>query len=665
MGRALAYHMSSLISVRVVAARGFSIRSQQSVCCSPAGDIVLDTVPRAALTEELLALVSAQGVAPAAYLRVGFVDPDESELSLGARAYELFGISVSEMMKKHYDIKHHWPLFNRALTIYYRDSSAGDLPTEQEMTGPGGLLHYSSKQHCELHGVQLRGDDHTRYREWKYSCRRGPGVHGESCGSREVETGYGTDVETAGPVDKTSAGSREQLVEARRSYVHSELCGPGPEPDPAVRRVVEFNSAPSVLTDTQTGAEFRVKLAGDLNFDYLVSYCTRAELTGKGGLPHRSSWGSVNPVLLMDDSCLVQDKRPTYVVTSRANLSQLNPDKGLCYNEVFLPGRPVSRLNLDIDLNCCSIHHKHLSAKGDKQSSFKLGRLLAISLISAIADTLNSMCSSTNNPVHYEDVGKVAVYMRESTKLKLSFRTLWYLPVELCSTSGIDAYHSLVKTLALRALCYELLSHPASGSPTLSACGMCNIVQTKATVRKVGFGSESLLVSSSSAARESAVDVGPYSTRKCVRLPNCHKRELRGTAAFEYVATFNARYPEPQCESPGSVSIGLSSNRIMPDVTSLGPGFDNTICSEGAPIRPFGGACNSEGVIDAQAALQRRWGVPTTVTRLNSGISVVRATRVSKHKCPIHNKVHEKAPLGAFVMGNGRLKYHCFVKKTS
>ena len=664
-GRALASHMNSLISVKVVALRAFSIRSQQSVCCSLGRDIVFDVIPQAALTKELTALVLTQGIAPGRYLRLGFVDPEDPELSLGMRTHELFGASVAEMMDRRYDIKHHWPLFSHALTLYYESSSAGDLPREQEIIESGGLLDHSSQQHLKLHNVQLEGEDHSRYCQWMYSSQpalRVPRVCSNAIHVVQEETEDEIDIETTDSSDGTI--THQEFAEDWCSYGHYNFGESCPEPDPVVQKIFEFNSAPSVLTDTQMGAEYSVKLVGDVDFDYLISYCTKADVMGKGGLPHRSSWGSVNPVLLMNDSCLVQEKKPTYVITSRANLSQVNSDKELCYNEVFLPGRPVSRLNLDIDLKCCAVHHKHLSVNGDEQSTFKLGRLIAISLISAITDVLNSMRSSLHSPLHYEDVGKVAVYVRKSNKLKLSLRMLWYLPVELCSLSGINAYHSLVKKLACRSLCYELLSYPITNNPMLSMCSMCNIVQTRATVRKTDFGSKSLLISSPKMNRESAVDVGPYSTRKCVRLPNCHKREVHGTGAFKYIATFNKKYPEMHSEGPDAVSVGLSSNRILPDVTSLGPGFDNVICgSEGAPARLSAGAQNSEQVCKAQTALEKQWGVPTRVSKLKSGLSIVRAKHNSKHKCPVHNKVHTSAPLGAFVMHDGLLKYHCFVKK--
>ena len=665
-GRVLASHMSSLTPVRVVAMRALSIRGQQCVCCLPGEDIVLDIVPEAALTKELIALVSTQGIAAVRYLRLGFVDPEDPELSLGVRTHELFGASVVEMMNRRYDIKHHWPLFSRALTIYYQELSAGDLPGEHEMIGSGGLLHHSSKQHCKLHEVQLEGEDHRQYYKWKYSSQTALSVHRATSNTSGAQEEAEGEVDLSGretvDSDNETSTHQEESAEECCSYGYSNTHGSGPALDPEVQKIAIFNSAPSVLTDTQMGAEYKVKLVGDVDFNYLVSYCTGADVTGRGGLPHRSSWGSVNPVLLMDDSCLRQEKKPTYIVTSRANLSQVSPDKGMCYNEVFLPGRPVSRLNLDLDLKCCSVHHKHLSVRGDEQSTFKLSRLIVISLISAITDVLNSMCSSRHSTLSYEDVGKVAVYVRESEKLKMSFRMLWYLPVELCSFSDINAYHNLIKKLVSRALCYELLSYPMTNNTTLLMCGMCNIVKTKARVRKIEFGSESLLVSSPKMSRESAVDSGPYSIRKCVRLPNCHKRKLEGTAAFKYVATFNSKYPETLSESPDAASVGLSSNRILPDVTSLGPGFDNVLFgSEGAPLRLSMWAHNSDHVNKAQAALEKLWEVPTTVATLSSGLTIVRAKHKSKHKCPIHNRVHSSAPLGAFVMPHG-FKYHCFKK---
>lgn len=56
-------------------------------------------------------------------------------------------------------------------------------------------------------------------------------------------------------------------------------------------------------------------------------------------------------------------------------------------------------------------------------------------------------------------VGKIGVYIRVSSA-KLKLRMLWYLPLELCSSEGIEAYRALLNEMKKVSLNYVLLSYP-------------------------------------------------------------------------------------------------------------------------------------------------------------------------------------------------------------
>lgn len=65
--------------------------------------------------------------------------------------------------------------------------------------------------------------------------------------------------------------------------------------------------------------------------------------------------------------------------------------------------------------------------------------------------------------------------------------------------------------------------------------------------------------------RSSYTDKTPYSFRKSIRLPSCYKED----SGFKYVDTFNCQDVEdPWFENPLALSVGLSSNSVLDDVSS-------------------------------------------------------------------------------------------------
>lgn len=173
-----------------------------------------------------------------------------------------------------------------------------------------------------------------------------------------------------------------------------------------------------------------------------------------------------------------------YTVTSRGHLSTtvVNRDarRSLCYNKVFPPGRPVSRLNLDVDLKCYQKCNKKFATQVEHSVKRKVSEALTTSLILVKVESRERFVKVKRSELESDPflkelpkaVGKIAVYVRASSaKSKLSLRMLWYLTVELCIFEGIEAYRPLCDEMEKVSINYFLLSYPADAE----SCGLCDL----------------------------------------------------------------------------------------------------------------------------------------------------------------------------------------------
>lgn len=113
------------------------------------------------------------------------------------------------------------------------------------------------------------------------------------------------------------------------------------------------------------------------------------------------------------------------MVTFRGHFSSIAANRDaarfLCYNEVFLPGRPVSRLNLDVDLKCCQKCNKKFATQAERSTKHKVSEALTTSLILVIVESLFRFAKVKrseleNNPCLRElakVVGKIAMYVSQ------------------------------------------------------------------------------------------------------------------------------------------------------------------------------------------------------------------------------------------------------------
>ena len=541
---------------------------------------------------------------------------------------------------------HHFPLFRRALGLYYSDKDSLDPPELKDMTG--GLLDRSVEDHQSRHMIPLVGLDHGQFSQWNYP----DDIEEDGRGHRGGEQTASDHGDASSPLCETKGQSEPMNI------------------------VEDFNNLAGALTDGPLAFPytFTMQMKNELKFDDLVKYCQSRTCEAVGPLPSRDKWGCVNPVLLMEDPVDPTTGRTShrYTVTSRGHLSTVAASQnGVAhyYNEVFLPGRPVSRLNLDVDLRCCQKCNARFSTHAQRCTKHKVSQALATSLILVIVESLFGLTKVTKAELESDPslselakaVGKIAVYVRaSSTKSKLSLRMLWYLPVELCSSGGIESYKTLLDKMETVSLNYVLLSYPAD----VEACGLCGLSYAMRTGGRDPSGSKYLRLSPVQVAnRRSSIDKAPYSFRKCVRLPNCYKED----SGFDYVDTFNIQdIEDPGFDDPLSLSVGLSSNPILSDVTSLGSRFRDVLKEEPGRSRPrvvskLEQVPNRARVESEARRLAILWGVPVAIRRSGSGLFCIQANdKSTTYPCPIHNRVHSTSKLGALVFAQ-QTKPKCFV----
>lgn len=637
---------------------------------------------------DFVAMCMSKGVTCASFLEHYTQYQQDEELQLGEKLHCLFSQTVRDMLSKRYDVMHHYPLYNRALGLYYSDKVSLEPPELSQMLATGGLLDRCAEDHQSLHGIPLVGVDHISFSHWKYPEDREARLEEDrECKVLHVGDKGGLGDEVLLKVDHNTIKCYDEVDDSAgrptlgEPSVREILSPVSPFPTEemtamyAVTTLETFNNLPGTLTDRPRAFPytFTVFTSHDLTFDQLVNYCITRTREPLSMLPSREKWGSVNPVLLMEDPVdpATGNTVHRYTVTSRGHLSTTVANRDstppLCYNEVFLPGRPVSRLNLDVDLKCCQTCNKKFATEADRSTKRKVSAALTTSLILVIVESLMRLVKAKMIELETDSslrelakvVGKIAVYVRASSvKAKLSLRMLWYLPVELCSVDGIEAYRPLLDEMERVSMKYVLLSYPADAD----SCGLCNLGHAMRKGPCNSSGSGYLRLNSDLDNRRSSIDKGPYSFRKSVRLPNCYKNN----SGFEYVDTFNTQdIEDPGCDDPLSLSVGLSSNPILSDVTSIGSRFRCVLKGRGYcqpfPVSVTEGVPNQTRVESEAGRLTLLWGVPVTIRKTGSGLFCVQATETSTtYPCPIHKRVHSKSKLGALVFAT-QTKPKCFV----
>ncbi|XP_078789731.1 uncharacterized protein LOC101163604 isoform X1 [Oryzias latipes] len=377
----------------------------------------------AARQDELTRLCLSKGVDCSLFLNCYAQKPEDEkgeDSRLGARLQVLFARSVKEMLRRQYDVTHHYPLFRRALSLHYTSEVRSGPPEVEDMVAPGGLLDRSAEEHVTLHGVPLVGSDRFSFSRWRYyeededpaeDHRKGEARDGsvdETEGDKlDVEEPGSAEAEGETPISGGNGSSREEEVggndgEDLASGEDEDVAAVDPGIAHGVGEIyAAFNNLSGTLTDGPKGFPyaFTVFTGAELRFNDLVDYCLKRASGPLGPLPARCHWGSINPVLLMEDPVDRDTGKVSrrYTVTSRGHLSTLIARSSSsspcdrpppCYNEVFLPGRPVSRLNLDLDLKCCRGCSEKFSNRTDRATKARLCQNVVSSLVLVAAESV-------------------------------------------------------------------------------------------------------------------------------------------------------------------------------------------------------------------------------------------------------------------------------------
>lgn len=178
-------------------------------------------------------------------------------------------------------------------------------------------------------------------------------------------------------------------------------------------------------------------------FAALVGYCSGELDTAQRlylNLPERSEWYDTAPVMLAVDS-----SPRKYIVCDPVRMHarwQSDTAAGVecCWHEVFLPGRSITNIPLDLDVATRLPHW-------DEDEFYETA---SKSLLAAVAKTLEeNFCVR----VEERDVGAFYFYQRRCApeKNKASLRVLWQMPLQMCA---MNVSIAIVANFVREVCCY-------------------------------------------------------------------------------------------------------------------------------------------------------------------------------------------------------------------
>jgi hypothetical protein len=366
-----------------------------------------------------------------------------------------------------------------------------------------------------------------------------------------------------------------------------------------------------------------------VSFGELVDYC-RGTTKEVPGLPPRSAWRS-NPPMLLRVDCEYKNQ---YLITDIGGLELIDRKEGI--HEVFIPGLPVTRLTLDVDMPACADclsddRHLHAIVRGVKN---------------VLCATVSSF-TRTKRDIEPLELGTLLVYRRKADKMSL--RVVWLLPLPLAGKTMVQLAPLLETvnetSMGIPHMCYEVRTSNRGRAVVDPLCGKIMLDVSKARAEHT-------------VERVPCLDMAPFAPRKSVRLPNFSK----DGQPFAYKLTDG-----PAHVAAESATCGVSCQRMLvrytPIVTDLQlPNVpDHTASRRRRDLTEI-----EESEVGALAdKLSKLWGVNVHVKTTSAGAVVIAALEKSgDFECPVHRRVHENALLGVVVTGANEYVYKCFVPNT-
>ncbi|ABG25591.1 ORF121 [Ranid herpesvirus 2] len=291
-------------------------------------------------------------------------------------------------------------------------------------------------------------------------------------------------------------------------------------------------------------------------FSALVDYCT-----GNGSVPERThlklpdptEWYDTAPILLSSDA-----EPRQYMICDPQHMherweAETAEGRQTCWHEVFLPGRSITNIPMDIDIASFEPHWED-------------DKLYGAVLDSLLCCVVKMLELNFEVKVNEGEVGAFYFFQRQCApeKQKVSMRILWQLPLQLCAMDiSISLVEKMMAEVALHATehkmegltQYCLVDHKGRRYYTdvlsdewcypdlnLEDCPLW--LQGKRGGDKYPYDPKChLSLNLKRAAHvldEMAVhcclDVQPYGARKSLRMPLCDKPK---EGRFEYKRTYN------------------------------------------------------------------------------------------------------------------------------
>nr|WJJ60992.1 helicase-primase primase subunit [Acipenserid herpesvirus 1] len=394
------------------------------------------------------------------------------------------------------------------------------------------------------------------------------------------------------------------------------------------------------------------------------------------GLPKRSVWMG-QPIMLMDDS-LKSHTIFSYVVCDVIGMFNRwqTATTPCCWNEVFLPNRPVYNLNLDIDMRL----------SGEPLPDTWL-ELLIENFKGVLMETVTKMVGGGENKVPLKYCGGFTIYHRKkAAPQKISLRIVYRPPLQLCfhNLTQAQVFVKLLASYSLftRYLCQTLfqdenglkyLHDPFAecwtgrfeeARPVTQIIGAKGQKVTLAKAQKVNPTLLDRLGARDPDSSVSVIDAAPYVYHKSVRLPQCDKPDEGGR--FQLIGSYNEfihdgctpSFADPASPCSGLSALSLNIQRGCLPHLSLVPFVEpstppQATVAEALPL-------TDEALEDTLYKLSLTYKVPEetfTVKAYTNGVLVITTQPIV---CPLHRRVHDHSKPSFYVTAR-RVYPRCYV----